>query len=225
MADDFYKTIGIQQTPGQAIAGTSLASPSITPQELIFRSIGKALPPPGSLRYNSPGGAIGMGLLRAFGGMSDTIADELSRQRLDPVQRRMAIAGQLQQMGTKPLAPPTLDPNTTFTTLPEGIEAVPPAPLTPGVGMAGQPTFRPEHLPANIQMGMADIFPSFLDPTKIAQTREAEAGILTKQAQLPLITAQTQNVIGETAERGARTAEIQRQREANDKFRQWVSQA
>lgn len=218
--EEFFKYLGLQQTPPQALAGTAMAAPTISPQELLFRSFASAMPPPGTLRYRTPGQAVGMGALRLLQGFTGTMADELARQRLDPLQRQLAIGQQLEQMGTKPLAPPTLAPDTTFSVLPEGQQAVPSAPLTPGIGQAGQPTFSPENLPTAARIAFAPLIAPLqqYEATK-QQIAASKAQIAAEQARLPLIEAQTLETRAQTSQREQDIEEKKRQDKADTEFR------
>lgn len=214
--DDFYKTIGLQRTPQQAMGGTALASPTITPQELLFRSFASAMPPPGSLRYRTPGQAVGLGALRMLGGFAGAMSDELARQRLDPLARQYAIAQQIQKEGTF-AGPPTLPkvgPDWTF-----GVPGEQPVGTTPLPMQVGPERFSVENLPIATRIAFAQqVAPLQQYEAAKQQIEASRAQTAVEQARLPLIRTQ-----GQAAE--LQLTEAQRTERANEALRGWIKTA
>ena len=130
--------------------------PAATMPEILFRTAAGVAPFAAQAlsngRYPSIGGTIaglGAGLAGSFGG---AMADEMSRRRLDPLQQRLAIAKQLQGLGTAAGPPeiPQLGPGTTFG-LPTGEEA----PGTPMPMQVGPPRFNVENIPEQYRIAFA----------------------------------------------------------------------
>ena len=137
------------------------------------------LPPPGRLQVpNSVGGRLlGTGA-RLIGGFSDTVADELARQRLDPLSRQYAIAQGILDQANRPPdmgpAPGVTQPISAYSaanqpireTAVTGQPQMPPPPPNPLIGLT------PEKLVA------AKLFPTIeesISPSKQAEIRSKEA--------------------------------------------------
>ena len=111
MGDQFFQGIGLNQNQ-PATQGTNLQTPGMTMPELVFRTLA-SVPAQSYGRRGGSGGVLGIGQ-RLVGGFSGALADELARQRLDPLNRQLAVGQQLEAMGTKPLAPAPLSPDASF---------------------------------------------------------------------------------------------------------------
>jgi hypothetical protein len=141
-----------------------ITAPSPKWQEVMFRTIGSAMPAPGSMRYNNGGQLAGLAAMRLLGGFSNTMANELYKQRNDPQQEQFAIANQLEQMGTQPAQlPPSLP--------------LPSSQRGPVAGPAleaqqGAPAFAAENIPATTRMALANRFPMLTDAAIAANKNE-----------------------------------------------------
>lgn len=161
---------------------------------------------------------------RLVGGFSGALADELARQRLDPLNRQLAVGQQLEAMGTKPLAPAPLSPDASFSIPPEG-EPFPAPPLAPPVGTVGRPTFAVENLPMSHQIAFAPmIAPLTARQASLADIEKSRVQTQQAQETIPLLRANVQETLAQGVERQTRTAAINRQEEANRLLRDWVSQ-
>lgn len=171
-------------------------------QELLFRTMAGVAPYAAQAlgRRRGIGGSItgiGAGLAGAYGG---TMADELMRQRTDPVAQQLRVAQQLQDLGTKPLAPTPLPSDTTFSMPAEGQPTLPPAPLTPGPGIAGQPTFSVENIPQTQRIAFAkDILPLQQQEAATQQIAASKAATALHQAQIGLVPLEAEKTKATTA--------------------------
>lgn len=174
--------------------------PSPSTAELVFRSLAAGIPR--NLKTRTVGGAIGSGLLQGLAGYAGVMGDELARQRNDPFQRQLAIAGQIQQMGTaaSPIGPtPQLSPATQFSAEPEGASGIAPAPLPTQVG---PPKFDIGNLPASVQIAAAPLLaPLTQQEAAKQQIAASKAATALSEAHLPLVAAQTANTQAEAAKR------------------------
>jgi hypothetical protein len=163
-----------------------------------------------------------------FGGLGRALAEEAQIKRGgDPLAQQLRVALELQKMGTAPLGASTtpIDPST-LKMYPEGTpDFYPPAPLTPGTGIAGHPTFSPENLPPLAQIAFAPMLaPITARQASLADIEKTRAQTRQAEEMIPMIQANVAETGAQTSERQTRTTAIARQEEAGRLLRGWVSE-
>lgn len=172
--ESLLEYVGLQQP--QANNPFATKPPTLT--ELALHSLGGALNPNRAINVPNTfaGRALGVGS-RLAGGLAGGLGEAITTQRLDPLQRQLAIAQQVLTQANPPVS--QIDPATiTVPSSPEGGFA--PLPMMPGQG--GFAPLPPPPGPLSgvspQQLVAAGVFPTIaeqISPTKQAQIRSAEA--------------------------------------------------